>query len=309
MKVTITGSNSLLRRAELDKLAAAFVAEYGDMAVERLDGEEASSDRMREALNSLPFLSARKLVILRDPSHQKAFAEAIDVVLADMSDATTDVIFYEPKLDKRLSYYKTLKKQTDFREFGDLDSGALARWAVDFAAEQGGTLAPTDARFLIDRVGLNQQLLQQEILKLVAYDDHITRQTIELLTEPMPQSTIFELLEAAFAGKTDRAFALYREQRALKVEPQAIIALLGWQLHILAVIKAAGTRTADEIAKEAKINPYVVRKSQGIARRLTLARLRQLIADLLALDMQLKRSAIDADDGLQLFLLRLSKGA
>jgi len=109
------------------------------------------------------------------------------------------------------------------------------------------------------------------------YQPEITRQTIDLLTEAAPQSTIFELLDAAFAGNAQRAMALYAEQRALKVEPQQIMAMIAWQLHVLAVIKTAGQRSADEIAKDAKLNPYVVRKSQNIARKLTLPELKKLV--------------------------------
>jgi DNA polymerase-3 subunit delta len=305
MIVTLTGTNDMLRKRELGLLVAAFAQEHGDMAIERFDGDETNADRMRESIQSMPFLSVRKLVILREPSKQKTFAENIKDVLKEVADST-DLIIYEPKLDKRGTYYKTIKKDTDYREFGDLDASQLAKWAVEYCKEQGGTLASSDAKLLIDRIGPNQQMLRSELDKLLTYDEHITKQTIELLTELLPQSTVFELLDAAFAGKTQRAFELYREQRALKVEPQAIIAMLAWQLHVLAVVKAASTRTPDQIAKEAKLNPFVIRKSQAITRRLTLAHIKELIGDLLQLDMQLKRSALDADEALQLYLLKLT---
>ncbi len=304
MIVTITGANDLLRKRELDKLVDAFLAEHGDMAVERFDGEETTADRMRESVQSMPFLSNRKLVVLREPSKQKLFAEAIADVLEATAD-TTDLIIYEPKLDKRSAYYKFLKKTTDYRELAELDGFALAKWAAEYAKEQGGGLLPTDAKLLVDRIGANQQLLQSELDKLIAYDSAITKQTIELLVERLPQSTVFELLDAAFAGNAQKTFEIYKEQRALRVEPQAILAMLAWQLHVVAVVKAGLPRNADEIAKTAKLNPFVIRKTQSITRRLSLAQIKGLIADLLDLDIQLKRSNIDADEALQLFLLTL----
>jgi len=304
--VTLTGANDFLRKAELGKLVSAFIAEHTDMAVERYDGDESDPARMRESVASLPFLTERKLVVLYEPGKQKAFAEKIDDILKDTAD-TTDVIIVEPKLDKRLSYYKTLKKSTDFREFAELDANGLARWASDYAKAAGGSLSSSDARLLIDRVGLSQQLLRQELDKLLTYDPAITKTTIELLTEPTPQSTVFELLDAAFAGNTKRAMQLYKEQRALKVEPQAIIAMLAWQLHVLALIKTAGTRSVDDIAREAKINPYVVRKTQGLARNLGLEQVRAMIRGLLDLDIKLKTITIDADEALQLYLLQLGQ--
>lgn len=307
MIVTITGPNDLQRKRALDELVAAFVTEHGDMAVERLDGEEIDAGRMREAVASLPFLSAKKLVVLREPSKQKAFAEAIADIIPEVAD-TTDVIMYESKLDKRSSYYKLLKRDTDYREFGDLDANGLVSWATAYVQEQGGTLSPADAKMLIDRVGANQQMLQSELTKLLYYSPAITRQTIELLTERLPQSTMFELLDAAFAGKTTRAFELYREQRSLRIEPQAILAMLAWQLHILVVVKAGllAKKAPDAIAKEAGINPFVVRKSQAAVRAISMGRLKVLVSDLLALDMQLKRAPLDADQALQLYILQLA---
>jgi DNA polymerase-3 subunit delta len=305
MMVTLTGSNDFARSAELKKLVTAFIAEHTDMALERLDGEEASANRLRESIASLPFLTSRKMVVLREPSKQKAFAEHVADILKDAAD-TTDLVIVEPKLDKRLSYYKTLKKITDFRDFADLDGNGLARWAADYAKELGGSLTAADARVLVDRVGPNQQLLAAELGKLLTYNPAITKQSIELLVEPMPQSTVFELLDAVFAGKAARALELYREQRALKVEPQAIVAMIAWQLHVLAVVATAGTRTADEIAREAKLNPYVVRKTQGLARGLGIEQVKYMVAALLRLDRRLKSAAIDADEALQTYLLQLT---
>ncbi|HEY5806084.1 MAG TPA: DNA polymerase III subunit delta [Candidatus Saccharimonadales bacterium] len=306
MIIILTGANDFLRKAELKKLVADFVAAHTDMAVERFDGDESDPARTRESIGSLPFLTARKLVILDSPGKQKTFAENIETILKEVAE-TTDLIIIEPKLDKRLTYYKTLKKATDFREFTDLDANGLTRWAVEYTKEQGGALAAGDARFLIDRVGLSQQLLGQELNKLLAYDPNITKATIKLLTEPAPQSTVFELLDAAFSGNAKRTMELYGEQRALKVEPHAIIAMLAWQLHILALLKTANGRSDDEIAREAKINPFVVRKTQGLARRLSLDRLKSMIQELLALDVRLKTVTIDADEALRLYLIKLAK--
>ncbi|HSX08024.1 MAG TPA: DNA polymerase III subunit delta [Candidatus Saccharimonadales bacterium] len=305
MITTVTGANDFARQAVVRALFLAFAQEHGDMAVERLDGEEATAAQMRAAVESLPFLSARKLVVLREPGKQKAFAEHINDILTAVADST-DLIIVEPKLDKRSGYYKILQKQTDFKEFSELDANGLARWAGQYAKEQGGSLASADARLLVDRLGASQQLLQSELDKLLNFKPQITRATIELLTEPTPQSTIFELLDAAFSGNAARALQLYREQRALKVEPLAIVAMLAWQIHILTVVKAGGARSADDIARAAKLSPFVVRKSQQITRKLSGARLKQLVAALLAIDMRLKTAAIDPDEALEHYLLGLA---
>src|SRR6185312_7079282 len=98
MIVTLTGENTFGLTAELRRLVDVFVAEHGDLALERLDGEEADIARLREAVTSLPFLASRKLVVLRAPARNKQFLETFEHILADAPE-TTEVILVEPKLD------------------------------------------------------------------------------------------------------------------------------------------------------------------------------------------------------------------
>jgi DNA polymerase III subunit delta len=304
MVITLTGTNNFLLKAELRRLVDGFVAEHTDMGLERLDGEEVEYDRMREALESLPFLAPRKLVVLLGPSTNKQFTENAERLLSNLPEIT-DVIIVEPKLDKRLGYTKYLQKHTEYKSFEELDENGLSRWLVEQATTAGGSLGLGDARYLVERAGGQQQKLAQELKKLLMYSPQITRQTIDLLTEPTPHSTTFDLLDAAFSGKRARVMQLYDEQRQAKVEPQQILALVAWQLHVLAVIKAAGGRDAGAVAKEARLNPFVVRKSQAVARNLSGPRLKQLIHEALVLDTRLKSEPLDADDALRHYLMRL----
>ncbi len=306
MVTVLTGSNRFLLLREQQKMVASFVQKHGDMAVEQLDGEEVTLERVLEAVQSLPFLASHKMVVLKNASTNKAITENIEHIIDSKND-TTDILIVEHQLDKRTVYYKTLKAKTNWREYGELDERQLAQWLVAEAKTRDGQLSSMDASYLVQRVGINQLLLSNELEKLINYDPHITRQSIDLLTDKTLQSTIFELLDAAFAGDATRALKLYQEQRQQKIEPLNILALIGWQLHSLAVVKTAGERSTDEIAKQARLNPFVVRKSQTIARRLTLARLKKLIHQALQLDITLKSQTVDADEALQNYLLTIGQ--
>lgn len=300
--MTLSGENGFGLQSELRRVVASFVKEHSDLALERLDGEEVPYDRIRESLESMPFLVSKKLVVLRNPSAQKEFIEKCQALLESVGEET-DVVIVEPKLDKRSVYYKYLKAHTDFHEHKELDANGLVSWLVAEAKKQGAGLATSDARYLVERVGAHQQLLGSELSKLLIYDDHVTRQTIDLLVEPTPQSTIFELIEAAFSGNPKRATLLYDEQRQLKVEPQQIIAMLAWQLHILTVVKAAGDRSDATVASEAKISPYVVSKTRSIARRLSLREIKNLVAAVLDIDLKSKTGRINPDEALRTLLV------
>ncbi|MEO8863050.1 MAG: DNA polymerase III subunit delta [Candidatus Saccharimonadales bacterium] len=304
MVTTFTGNNSFALKADLDRLAARFVHEYGDMGLQRLDGDETDYDHIREAIESMPFLSPKKLVIFYSPGAVKEFIEHHERLLTELPDST-DVIIVEPKLDKRSSYYKFLQKKTDYKQFGDLDELAISKWLVSLASEAGGSMSLSTAKHLVGRVGLNQQLLKNEFDKLLAYDLNISDKSVDLLTELSPQSTIFNLIDAAMSGNKKLVMKLYQEQRANKVEPQQIIAMLAWQMHILALVKTADVRSDTDIAREAKISPYTIRKSRQIAKIMSLARIKTLTSNLLDIDIKSKTSSMDVDDAVQLYLLSI----
>lgn len=302
----LSGSNGFLLRTELVRLETEFATEYGDTALERLEGQDSTFERLCEALQSLPFLTPRKMVVLVNPGTHKQFTQAA-AELFDNLPQTTDLVVVEPQPDKRSSYYKLLKRQPGYREYGDLGETQLAGWLVDRARDMGASLAANDARYIIERVGTDQQTLANELEKLALYSPQLNRQTIDELTAATPQSTIFALLEAAFAGNPERALNLYREQRQLKVEPPQIIAMLAWQLHVLALLKTAGQRSPDVVAREAHISPFVVGRSMSIARSLSLNAIRRMITDLLSIDERLKSQPLDADDALCHYLLAMEQ--
>ncbi len=304
MITTLSGQNFHALKTELDQIAGDFTTKHGKMSVEKIDGEEAEYTQITEALQSQPFLSSKKMVVLSRPGTQKQFADNVEQLIESISDST-DLIIVEPKPDKRSSYYKFLKKKTEFKNFDELGPRELPRWLSEQAKHRGGSLSTADANYLTERIGPNEQLLANELDKLLTYDPKITRQTIDLLTDTAPQSTIFQLLDAAFTGNKIKTIQLYEEQRALKVEPIQIIAMLAWQLHVLATIKAAGNKSAEEISKEAGLSPFVIQKSQPIARNLTMTKLRKLIHDLSQLDVQSKSAPIDVGDALRYYLFAI----
>ncbi len=302
MITTLTGANAYLVKTELGRVVQAFVAEHGDLALERFEGSELSFETLRDAVQGLPFLAARKLVVVQDVNANKELTERFDQVVG-LTGETTDLVIVETKLDKRSAYYKLLKSKTDYRELAELDERALGRWLVSEAEARGGSLQHRDAQLMVDRIGPNQMMLSGELDKVLSYNPVVTADTIRLLVEPTPQSSIFDLLDAAFRGDTAKALALYEDQRRQKVEPQQILAMFAWQLHILAVVKAGGQRSPEEIAKQAKLNPFVVRKTQGLTGFLTLPQIKRLVTRVTDIDRRLKGEALDADEAISFVLL------
>lgn len=300
--ITLSGDNSFLINRKLHQLVQEFAANNGDLAVQQIDCSETEQGVIREALMSLPFLSSKRMVILRDFAGNSSLMQGWPE-LSEQIPETTTVVIEAINIDKRLSIYKFLKDKTDFQEYLTLSRPDLIKWLIHEAGQHDTELSRDNAEHLVNRVGANQELLANELTKLMLSDTKISREYIDQMTDQSPQSNIFDLLEAAFSSQPGHLIKLYAEQRQLKVEPQQIMSMLTWQLHILTVIKAAGNQSANEIAKTAKISPFVVRKNQAIARQLPQQQLDQLVSRLLELDIKSKTENINLDDALQYFLL------
>jgi DNA polymerase-3 subunit delta len=306
MITTLAGSNTFVINSTAVKWAEGFKKTYGNLALERLDGEEAEFNKIQESLQSPPFLSPKKLVVLKQPGLNKEFVEKAEALIKNLPE-TTDLIVSEPKIDKRTSYYKFLKSKTDFKEFNELNEPKLLEWVMQYTKEMGGTINQNTAHYLIDRLGTDQYLLSNELNKLVTYQPNVSEEAIDYLTSKTAKSTVFELLDAAFRGDKQVALSIYEEQRQLKVEPQQIIAMLVWQLNILAIMAAAGSKSDSTIASEAKINPFVVQKSRRLISKLSLEQIKDFISRLTTLDRESKTLSIDTDNALKTYLLYISQ--
>lgn len=301
MTVVIAGENAFARQRELAVRVHAFTQKHGELAVERLDGEDADFADVKRTLSETSLFAPERLVVLTNPGAHKQFQENAEALLTDVPE-TTQVIVVETKPDKRTSYYKFLKKQ-ELIDASPIDSRQLPTWAMEYARERGSAITRGDAQYLVDRVGDNQQRLASEIEKLSAASEKISRKTIDALTDKSPQGKIFDLLDAAFAGNLTRAMDLYDEQRAQKVEPQEIMAMVGWQLRQIALAKFAKGHSLSE----AKISGYGAQKAEAAARHMTQQQLKDAVARLTELDAQSKRSSLDVDEAVRACILLLTK--
>jgi DNA polymerase-3 subunit delta len=304
MTITITGNNNYLLRKRFNELTTKFVAEHGELALQKLNAEETEPTSILEAIQSLPFLASRKMVVLQRLGLNRAATEQIEQIISSADDSM-DLIFFEPNPDKRTNYFKVLKHQTNLEEYTELDVQALASWLVAETKEQGGQLSSDDAKYMVDRLGPNQELLANELKKLIIYDPRITRQTIDLLTVKTPQSKIFDLLDAAFSGDKKRALELYDEQRAQRVEPQAIMAMLAWQLDLISLAVIAKGRAGSDVARTAGISPYPFQKAQRMSSNIDKQTLKTIVDEALAIDIKSKTTNLDLNEALKTYITLL----
>lgn len=301
---TLTGPNSYMLIRKLAEITADFAKKYGDLAIERIEGEETELQAIIDAVSVQPFLIERKLIVARNLSQNKAAADKIEQIISSIGE-DCDLVIYEPTIDRRSVYFKVLKSKTELDDFTELNGPELAKWLVNEAKKQGVTLGLSDANYLVERVSTNQAMLANELEKLITNNPAISRQQIDELVPKTPQGRVFELLDAAFGSRKSRALELYEEQRAQKVEPQAILAMIAWQLELIVLARLGKAKSSNQIAKDAGVSPFPVQKAQSLLAKITDKKLKQMVDEAYKIDRLSKTKAIDLDEALKTYITTL----
>ena len=120
----------------------------------------------------------------------------------------------------------------------------------------------------------------------------ITKELIQDITEPHPQATAFELLDAAF-GRDQATLERLLTIVSRSEDPYKFFGLLASQVFALVAVSAADSRRSDEVAKDMGVHPFVVRKLSVLASRLNRAQVDKIVEALATTDEQLKSSGAE----------------
>jgi DNA polymerase-3 subunit delta len=290
---------------KLTALVAQFTEKHGD-SIERFDMQEtADVDAVIDAVRSVSFLEPQKMVIVRNFSASKELLEKIEQLISSVADST-QLILVDRSLDKRSSAYKIVRSATECIELFEPNEAELLKWAQEVAKQHGLQMDYQLARYLVDRVGLHQQQLAQEISKLAHAPQPITKVTINELIEETPQSKVFALLDALFRGDLKRTITLYKEQRQQGEEPHKILGMIVWQLEKLTLAVFAPNKTVDTLVS-AGMTPFNARKTIELSSTISKAQLANYVDELARTDSVSKKSA-DIESALMVYFAVVAKG-
>lgn len=299
------GNNFYLIKSYVNRLKNDFIVQNGDMSVEELDCEDAEIETLVNANNSASLFAQKKLVIAKNIAQNKKLSEQIEQIFTTIEDVN-DLVIVEKDIDKRGTYYKFLKKNSDFTQCDEPNEDQLVDWLFKEAKNLGANISRQDARYLAGRVGLSQQVLYNELSKLVAYNKNITKENINNLTSEKPQSSIFNLLDAAFAGNSELALKIYEEQKTQGSQPQSIFGMVVWQANVIATVAAGTNMSPGEISAVTGMKPFSISKATGIYRRIGRQGVNNLLDGLVAADKRMKTQSTSSDEILKNLLVAIS---
>jgi len=290
-----------------------FKAKYDESNIEIVEGKHIDLKEFATNLTSMPFLSDKRLVIVKnflDEASADTQKEMVEILNTELPDFCI-LVFTENKMpDKRTSLFKALCKLGTTEEFKAMSPYELTRWITEETKKRGGKIASTEADFLGQHVGPNLWQLSNEIDKLVSASSAnstdsqpspITKALILDLVTPSLSSSIFKLTDALAVKDRTTSLKIFSILVASGEEALMIFYMIVRHFRILIQTKYlvdTGTTDQTSIARELKCHPFVAMNSAKQCRNFDMPTLKKIYAELLELDKSFKsgRVKITADD-------------
>jgi DNA polymerase-3 subunit delta len=312
------GNDEFAISAALDGLEAAL----GDpsnaaMNLSRLDGRAGVDfETLNTAVNALPFLSPRRLVIFRHPTAAFSSADGRKKFLAFLEAVppTTTLALVESEALRAdawlLKWAQRAGPRAEARAFSMPKRRDLPGWIVQEAKKQGGAIDPAAAAALAEMTGEDTRIAAQEIAKLLTYVNYaraIGVKDVEQVSVLSAQGSVFDLVDALGSG--DGRKAQHTLRRLLEdQEPFELWGMIIRQFRLLLLAREIldGRGGPLEVQQALGLHEFVAGTIAVQARRFSMASLEKIYHRLLAIDEGAKTSQVPLDLALDTLIVELT---
>ena len=290
-----------------------------DMNTARFEARSVSDDDLNNAINAMPFLAKRRLVLLANPSSKynnpslrKKFLEFVE----KMPDTTRLVIyeFVDPRdIEKHwlLKWTKKNEKLVQAKSYMLPRLKDMTGWIVNETKNQGGKIDQHAAEMLRDMVGVDTRQAGMEIAKLLAYVNWarpVTGPDVEAVCMVTSQQSVFDFVDALANGNGKSA--QYLLHRLLENEdPFSLWGMIVRQFRLLIQAREIldGRGNKEDVARALGIHPFVAEKTTQQAARFSIESLESVYLRLLNIDEGVKTSQVTLDLAMDTLVVELTR--
>jgi len=286
-------------------------AEPFNFQVENAD--QLSAEEMVEKMETLPFLSERRLIIFKNAgffAKKPAFTAAGEGLLKtcfdNPSSSTVAIFICEAAPDKRLKWSERLGKHGRVVSFERLDESEFRKWIAQRLKKGGVESDDRTRQYLVERLAyleyraeISLQEIDQHLevlISLCAEKGQLTKDAIVKVVPQNLEASSFKLVDAAIAQDLPRALAMLE---SLRSDGESEVMLLGTlykaltQMHLIRLMTNTGYSEAD-IAKRMSLHAYRAKIMAKQARSFDVDLLSGYIIEAARLDHWIKTGRINA---------------
>lgn len=281
----------------------AFIKKHGDTALEIMDGKKINAAQFITNIESMPFLSEKRMTIIKD---FLTYASDNDQQLVAKNLSKTPdfnfIIFHETKTpDKRKSIFKTIQKVGKTEIFDKKDIRSTNQWILKKASDKKLQITPQTASYLSQQCGTNLWTLSNELdkLKLFLQDKEVDTKTIDEICIPSLSSSIFKLTDEIAKKNAKESLKILKILVESGEDISRIFYMIAGHFRVLIQVHQFMEMREPQFSIVKKLNkhPFVIQKASGQCRNFTLENLKVIHEKLLKIDTEAKTGGIKSFRG------------
>ena len=281
-------------------------------------GNAPDSEKLYEWIATPPFLSSRRLVVLKNTALFSTKSPDTPTRLEEYTNLFRKIpefsclVLWEDKVDRRKKVmYEAAISAGVVSEIDRRSADELSRWAAQTLSRNGVKIRVDAIGSLVDRTDGSMRVMENEVQKIIlsAQNRGITELSLEDIDEmciPDIRGSVFQMTDAIGAKNTERALRVLDTLISMKEPIPRIRFMLS--RHIRQLICAKELGSPDRVIATLKVVPFVARNLVNQSRSFSMSELLELYEACAASDLSVKTGKLEDRLSLEMLLLSAGKG-
>ena len=292
------GPNNFQTYQKLKFWKEGFIKKFGNDALEVIEGKELMQTDFLTNIQALPFLTEKRLIIIKDFLQEKNKDEH-KLIAENLDNAHESclVIFYETSaVEKSNPVYKKISKIGEVHELHDLKPIEINRWIQEKAKAENINIDFSASNYLNQHCGTNLWTLNNELQKLKSFclNEKVTQEAINALCTPSLSSSIFKLIDFIAEKNYKKALQSLEILHENNEDPIKIFFMIVRNFRILIQVLEMLQKGENQITITKKLNqhPFVIQKTIAQSRNFKIQEVQKIYEKLLEIDIKTKTGVI-----------------
>ncbi len=308
------GEERFLVKLYESRLKEAIITQSTEMMnFDTFKGKDFDVRNVENAIYTLPFMSEKRLVILRDTgllvSGRKDDTDKMVSILENTPE-TTVVLFCEEQVDKKNRLYKKISAKGYAVDFKTPSEKELTEWVIRSLKKYGKNISSKDASLFLRSVSHNMSAIDAEVNKLIDYSKNaiITEEDIEAVCTKSLETRIFDMVEAVGNKNSHAALNIFSNMILMKESPIMVISMLARQFRLILQAKICSEKgmNLEEIAYTLGQRSFAVKESLEQGRNFSNEVLLEAINECLNTDLNIKTGKMNDKMAVELLIIKYS---
>lgn len=283
------------------------------------DYKNLKASEIMEAINNLPVMSDKKLVVIYDVEIVKMRADIKDFFessLTNLPDDTVLVIYEDTiEIDIKTAAFNNFQKLINSNgvavKFERAAERDLISWVCKHIKHEGHDIDSETAKYLLSVTDNNMNNLSNEIAKLSSFVtvEKIEKKHIDKICSKTVEAMAFDLTNNLVSGNAGKAFETLKILYQLRYDPAEILGPVFWGFITMYKVKTGMIEGMSEIqiAKCSGLSDYNVKKYGRCCENISVEVIRKIIQKCAQYDVEMKSQVRDRQLHLEVLLGEIAK--